>query len=115
MKDDESSSLLDLSEEKSTYYTTRNQIDKCLKVKTSTLDAAFRDYKERLGFKRPFLKMDTQGDDLAVAEGRRNSLRMFVGLQTEVAFKRLCKNFAEFTWVVDFFKDYGFDLSNLQP
>lgn len=39
--------------------------------------------------KNPFLKMDTQGHDLAVAEGAAAALREFVGIQSELTIKRI--------------------------
>jgi FkbM family methyltransferase len=109
------SSLLDPSEDETQYFSDLNRVEQRIEVETSTLDAMVQRYRSRLGFKRPFLKMDTQGNDLAVATGGEASLSTFVGLQTEVEFKTIYKDAANFFETVTYYEERGFELSNLLP
>jgi FkbM family methyltransferase len=84
-------------------------------VRTQTLATLFPVFKERFGFKRPFLKMDTQGHDLAVAEGAGDFLTRFVGLQSELALSPLYEGSANYVRAIDFYRSRGFALSGLIP
>jgi FkbM family methyltransferase len=84
-------------------------------VKTQTLATLFPALQERFGFERPFLKMDTQGHDLAVAEGAGDILARFVGLQSELALSPLYEDSANYARAIDFYRSKGFALSGLIP
>jgi FkbM family methyltransferase len=86
-----------------------------IEVKTSTVALELAKYRERLGFKRPFLKMDTQGHDLAVAEGAGAALREFVGLQSELAIKRIYDGAPSYDEALQFYRARGFELSAFVP
>ena len=58
-------------------------------VKTSTVEIELAKYRQKGHFNRPFLKMDTQGHDVEVALGAREKLKDFVGLQSELAIRRI--------------------------
>ncbi len=58
-----------------------------IKVRVRTLDAMFGDLQVKFGFKRPFLKMDTQGYDLEVFAGGRTIIETFLGLQSELSIQ----------------------------
>ena len=89
MADSEFSSLLRPRRDQPAIFGEMNKISRSIEVNLSTLAAEFRRYQEELGFKRPFLKMDTQGADLAVVEGAGDTLKHFVGVQTELAIRQL--------------------------
>lgn len=86
-----------------------------IRVRTSTLAIQVRSYQEKLGFKRPFLKMDTQGHDVSVAKGAGDQLRAYVGLQSELAIKCLYENSPNFEQALAFYWSQGFELSALVP
>jgi FkbM family methyltransferase len=90
-------------------------IKQTINVTTSTLDVEVPKYRQKLGFKRPFLKMDTQGHDIEVALGAGNMLRDFVGLQSELAIKRVYANAPRYEDAIKFYSDRGFILSALVP
>jgi len=48
--------------------------------------------QEKYRFNRPFLKMDTQGHNIAVARGADPYLKNFIGLQRELALTTLYKD-----------------------
>ncbi len=54
-------------------------ISRVIDVTVSTLEIEMRKYWTKLGFKRPFLKMDTQGHDLEVALGAGKMLGSLLG------------------------------------
>jgi FkbM family methyltransferase len=92
-----------------------NSVAQEIVVTTATLDVYFAKYRDRLAFKRPFLKLDTQGHDVAVTRGAGACLAEFVGLQSELAFKKI---YAGATWyreALDFYASAGFELSSLIP
>lgn len=93
----------------------QTQLSRRIEVRTSTLAIQLRKYQEKLGFKRPFLKMDTQGHDVAVANGAGDQLGKFVGLQSELAVKRLYDDSPSFEEALDFYRTRGFELSALVP
>lgn len=80
-------------------------------VQTETLAAELTHWRERLGFGRPYLKIDTQGHDLAVAESAGELLSEFVVVQTEVAIKKLYRGAAGIDECIAFYESRGFALS----
>jgi FkbM family methyltransferase len=84
-------------------------------LRTQTLAKVFPVLQGRFGFQRPFLKMDTQGHDLAVAEGAGDVLTRFVGLQSELALSPLYEDSANYARTIDFYRSKGFALSGLIP
>jgi len=84
-------------------------------IPVKDLDRAVKWYQDKLGFKRPFLKMDTQGHDVTVARGAGDQLGQFVGLQSELAVKRLYEDSPSFEEALEFYRARGFELSALVP
>jgi FkbM family methyltransferase len=93
----------------------QNTIDDQIEVKTSTLRTEYLKFKERLNFRRPFLKMDTQGNDLTIAQSGNEHLKEFVGIQSELAIRNLYKGSAAYNKTLAFYADNGFELSALIP
>lgn len=90
-----------------------NTISERLTVDVSTLDVFYHKYKALLKFRRPFLKMDTQGSDLEVAEGGGEILQSFVGLQSELAIKCIYEHTPNYVKALDYYTKKGFELSAL--
>jgi FkbM family methyltransferase len=93
----------------------QTQLNRQIEVRTSTLAIQLQNYQNELGFKRPFLKMDTQGHDVSVANGAGDQLKHFVGLQSELAVKRLYDDSPSLEEALDFYRARGFELSALVP
>ena len=91
------------------------KISRMLDVTVSTLEIELCKYQHKLGFKRPFLKMDTQGHDVQVALGAGTMLSEFVGLQSELAIKRAYANAPNYDEALRFYTDRGFILSAFVP
>lgn len=92
-----------------------NSVSSTVELRTARLDTYFEIYREKLGFSRPFLKMDTQGNDLNVARGGARCLEAFVGLQSELAVKRLYQDQPTYREAIDFYESQGFQLSAFVP
>jgi FkbM family methyltransferase len=92
-----------------------NAVERRVDVITQTLANVFPALLAQHQFRRPFLKMDTQGHDAAVAKGAGPYLRQFVGLQSELALTNLYRDQPSFVEALDFYKSAGFKLSALVP
>ncbi|GAA4004095.1 FkbM family methyltransferase [Sphingomonas humi] len=84
-------------------------------IQTTTLDAIFLDLRTEHGFRRPFLKLDTQGHDMEVVRGGAAVMNDFVGLQSELAFTKLYENSPDYAQSLAFYQSLGFKISGLLP
>lgn len=84
-------------------------------VSIQTLESYLPLARQKYGFARPFLKLDTQGFDLEAAKGAGARLAEFLGVQTEVAFQNIYENAPSFQESLAFFQTRGFVLSRLVP
>ena len=112
---DQFSSLHRVSDSGAMLFRNQTRLCKRITVRTSTVALELQKYRERLGFARPFLKMDTQGHDLAVASGGGAELAAFIGLQSELAIKRLYEDAPGFEEALDYYRRHGFEVSALVP
>jgi len=92
-----------------------SQLERRVEVRTATLAGEIAKYRARMGFHQAFLKMDTQGHDLAVAVGAGEELKTFVGLQSELAMVRLYASSPTYREVLDYYASHGFTLSAFVP
>ena len=92
-----------------------NSVSKVVKVRMDTLVRQFDAYRSKTGFLRPFLKMDTQGNDLRVARGAGERLSSFVGLQSELSIMPIYDGMPSYTESIAFYEQQGFKLSALVP
>jgi FkbM family methyltransferase len=92
-----------------------NRPVRAITVETQTLDQAFRRLQDQFGFRRPFLKMDTQGFDLSVLQGAQACLQQFVGFQSELSIKRIYEQATDFRDALRVYEGLGFDLSAFVP
>src|SRR5262245_15640081 len=88
---------------------------KTILVKTETLTTAFRRLQRQFGFRRPFLKLDTQGLDVEILGSGMEVALDFVGLQSELAIKRIYDQSIDFREALTFYQSVGFELSALVP
>ena len=92
-----------------------SQLARRVEVRTVTLAGEIAKYRAKIGFRRPFLKMDTQGHDLAVAVSAGEELKTFVGLQSELAIVRLYASAPTYREALDYYASHGFTLSAFVP
>lgn len=90
-----------------------NKIVDTVDVQVETLDELLPKLQARYGFKRPFLKMDTQGHDIAVFDGARAVHDRIVGLQSEISVKRIYENTLRWSEAIHHYEEAGFDLAGL--
>jgi FkbM family methyltransferase len=84
-------------------------------VTVRTLDSVLPALRERLGFARPYLKLDTQGFDMEVLRGGRNSLPMMRALQTEASVIGIYKGMPNYLEMIEYLDERGFDVSGFYP
>lgn len=113
--DTEFSSLHSPSSAAAAIFSNQAAVVEQIQVKTSTLADVWTKYAALLQFRRPFLKMDTQGHDLAVAEGAGDTLRSFVGLQSELSVKCLYDGAPDYNKALQYYQSKGFELSAFVP
>jgi FkbM family methyltransferase len=89
MANSEFSSLHEPDHSATAQFQVLNTVSRRIPVETETLDGLFGNLKERYGFNRPFLKMDTQGHDLKIIRGAEGVLKNFIGLQSELSFTQI--------------------------
>jgi FkbM family methyltransferase len=92
-----------------------NQTARTIMVRVETLAMEFKRLQALYGFKRPFLKMDTQGFDLSVLKGADGVLSQFVGFQSELSIRRIYEHAVDFREALTAYEALGFDLSALVP
>lgn len=92
-----------------------NKISEEIKVKTETLDSAFVRLQKLYDFKRPFLKMDTQGYDVEVITHGKSVIKTFVGLQSELAVNKIYKDSVDYREAITIYEKCGFLLSAFVP
>lgn len=92
-----------------------NRTVRRIMVESETLATALPRLQAKYGFTRPFLKMDTQGFDLAVLRGAGDALSRFVGFQSELSVQRIYQQAADFRDALTYYQSLGFDISTFVP
>jgi FkbM family methyltransferase len=93
----------------------QNQVSKKLRVRTETLSTAFNRLQPVHRFQRAFLKLDTQGYDVEIIEHAGPELERFIGLQSELAVKKLYESSVDFRVALSVYERHGFVLSAIVP
>lgn len=115
MRSSEFSSLRKPSRDQLGLFEDWNAVDREVEIRRTTVAEELPGWQAKLGFSRPFLKMDTQGNDLAVVEGAGSMLHAFIGLQSELAIRKLYEGSTEFAETIAAYRANGFELSALVP
>jgi hypothetical protein len=66
-------------------------------------------------FKRPFLKLDTQGFDVRIVQAGAPVVKEFIGLQSEMAVAKLYADSVDFRDALRVYEQSGFVLSAFVP
>jgi FkbM family methyltransferase len=109
------SSLRNVSKLAQSIFPKHVEVSEVVDVTTSTLGREYRHWQQVIEFRRAFLKLDTQGNDLAVSEGAGDVLQEFVAVQVELAIQKLYDDVPDLVEVISFFRDHGFELSAFTP
>ena len=92
-----------------------NRVIQSIEVRCETLATALARLSKQHDFSRAFLKLDTQGMDTAIAAAAPAAMRSFVGLQCELAIKRLYADAVDFRIALAVYEDCGFALATFLP
>ncbi|MBS0523463.1 MAG: FkbM family methyltransferase [Proteobacteria bacterium] len=84
-------------------------------VAVRTVDQVVPELRKRLGFRRPYLKLDTQGFDIEVLEGARQSLPGIPALQSEASVIGIYKGMPGYMDTIRYLGDSGFDVTGFYP
>jgi FkbM family methyltransferase len=84
-------------------------------VTVRTLDVVLPVLQERIGFDRPYLKIDTQGSDIEVLRGAGDSLPAVKALQTEASVIGIHKGMPHDIDTIRYLDERGFDITGLYP
>lgn len=84
-------------------------------VLVRTLDTVVPALREKLGFERPYLKLDTQGFDMEVLQGARDSLPGMRALQTEASVIGIYKGMPGYMDTIRYLDERGFDITGIYP
>ena len=90
-----------------------NKTVACELVPVKTLDSVLPGLRERLRFKRPYLKLDTQGFDIEVLRGGRKSVETMLGMQTEASVIGIYQGMPNYVEAIAVVEALGFELSGL--
>jgi len=115
MEHDVLSSFLSPSTDADAPFKKVNVVSETIDVPVKTLDTIYGELAARYVFKRPILKMDTQGFDLKVTAGAGAAINNFLAILSEVAVRRLYKDNPMLWESIEFFHNLGFDLLRLFP
>jgi FkbM family methyltransferase len=115
MKDSQFSSLHLPDHTGTAAFLEQNSIQERISVETRTLANLFPSLQAQFAFRRPFLKMDTQGHDVAVVQGAGGCIERFVGLQSELALTPLYEHAHDYQEALEYYRSLGFRLSALIP
>jgi len=96
-------------------YAGLNVADHSETVRLRTVDAVLPGLRERLGFERPYLKLDTQGFDMEVLRGAEQSLAAIHALQSEASVLSIYKGMPGYAQTIDHLRERGFDITGFYP
>jgi FkbM family methyltransferase len=115
MISDQFSSFLQPDDSRVRDYADLNKPHHIETVTVQTLDAVLPALSDRLGFRRPYLKLDTQGFDIEVLHGSGESLRKLMALQTEASVIGLYKGMPSYAETIHYLGDRGFEITGFYP
>ncbi|MEJ7925207.1 FkbM family methyltransferase [Sphingobium sp. AN641] len=108
MAADQFSSLEMPADGQDAIFTTRNIVTNVVETDCRRLASLLPELQAAHGFSRPFLKMDTQGHDLAVCEGAGDALVQMTGIQTELAVRPIYDGATDYRAMTDWLDQRGF-------
>ena len=114
MCDTQCSSLAEPDTSETELFSAQTTVKRRITVESWTLDDIVDRWIVGGRFKRPFLKLDTQGHDVAIVTACRK-LTSFVAFQSELSVKRLYKGTPHFSEAISEYCKRGFDVSALVP
>lgn len=92
-----------------------NQVEHTEVVEVKRADDLYEEFAEHYSSQRIYLKMDTQGFDVNVLKGARDSLASFVALQTEAAVLPLYEGMYTYQDMIDYLGKEDYSISGVFP
>jgi FkbM family methyltransferase len=92
-----------------------NRVVRQVRVPVRTLEGEIRRLREERGFRRLFLKLDTQGWDLHVLRGAGDGLSAVVGAQTEVSLVPIYEGMTDWLTSLRQVRELGFEVTGMFP
>ena len=108
MAADQFSSLKTPSGAQDAIFAERNKVMQTVDMQCRRLDTLLPDLMAQHGFTRPFLKMDTQGHDMAVCEGAGGVLAQMLGVQTELGVRPIYEGGTQYRAMIDWLEAHNF-------
>lgn len=93
----------------------KNSISQSISVVTRKLSSVYDELKQELQFQTPFLKLDTQGYDVEIVTNGQPSITQFVGLQSELAIKKIYESSVDYRKAIETYESLGFSLCAFVP
>jgi FkbM family methyltransferase len=115
MKSDQFSSFLEPDNSQIPAFAPLNVASHTERVEVRTLDEVLPELQQTLGFKCPYLKLDTQGFDVEVLRGAESVLPAIPALQTEASVIGLYKGMPDYIETIRYLNTRGFDVTGLYP
>jgi FkbM family methyltransferase len=115
MSNSEFSSLSSPRHDEIGLFRNMNKVEQSFSVKTETLITAYRRLKKAYNFRRPFLKLDTQGHDVMIVTHGKPIIKEFVGLQSELTIKPIYSESVDYREALKIYEACGFALSAFVP
>jgi FkbM family methyltransferase len=115
MRADQFSSLHAPTDQETKLYVGANAVARQVTVAAKTLASVLPPLQDALAFKRPFLKMDTQGHDAAVVRGAGELLPRFLGLQSELSIVKLYEGTLDYVGTVKLYESLGYAVCAFMP
>lgn len=91
------------------------EIDEKVMAKVKRLDSVIDEILKDTGAEKLFLKMDTQGFDIAVFAGTGKCRDKILGLQSELAIKPIYEGMPNYLDGLNTYKDAGYILGGMYP
>lgn len=115
MADSQFSSLSQPTHSETDLFIESNKVKRTVDVKCETVTTAYERLSQQHRFKYPFLKMDTQGYDVEIMRHAGGALGHFIGIQSELAIKKLYENSIDYKSAIEFYETLGFSMSAFVP
>ncbi|HKY79960.1 MAG TPA: FkbM family methyltransferase [Sphingobium sp.] len=108
MAADQFSSLKKPSDRQDAIFSDRNRVTRTVEMQCRRLETLLPELAAAHGFCRPFLKMDTQGHDLAVCEGAGAGLQSMAGVQTELGVRPIYEGGTSYHAMIEWLGERSF-------
>jgi len=114
-RNDQLSSFLRPSSAATDWFAEMSSVDHVEDATVRTLADVYAELQATHGFKRPYLKIDTQGFDLKVIRGAGEYLARFLAMQTELCIIPIYEEQPTYAHVLDLLNQAGFAISGMYP